>query len=57
VTAHATKQIITLKIDDPSDCGDKFRSNRALGALLFAGIIIGNLFKEEIPPAMPNAIT
>ncbi|EPB69571.1 putative 4-hydroxybenzoate polyprenyl transferase [Ancylostoma ceylanicum] len=40
-------QIGTLNIDDSSDCWKKFRSNSWLGAILFAGIVAGNLLKEE----------
>lgn len=38
-------QIWTLKINDPADCGEKFRANRHLGMLLFVGIVAGNLLK------------
>ncbi|ETE58024.1 4-hydroxybenzoate polyprenyltransferase, mitochondrial, partial [Ophiophagus hannah] len=40
-------QIFHLDINNPKDCWDKFSSNRNLGILLLAGIILGNLRKEK----------
>ena len=34
--------VARVNIDDPSDCLDKFRSNRIVGWLLFAGIVAGH---------------
>jgi 4-hydroxybenzoate polyprenyltransferase len=36
-------QAARVDIDDPADCLVKFRSNRAVGWLLFAGIVAGHL--------------
>jgi len=47
VGAHASHQVSTLKMHDPSDCSDKFRSNRALGATLFLGIVLGTYLKAS----------
>jgi len=35
-------QAARVDIDDPADCLRKFRSNRAVGWLIFAGIIVGH---------------
>ncbi len=40
-------QISTVNLDDPEDCGKKFRSNRNLGLILWLCIIAGNLLKPE----------
>lgn len=45
VSGHIARQIWTLKINNPADCGEKFRANRHLGMLLFVGIVAGNLLK------------
>nr|XP_053652721.1 4-hydroxybenzoate polyprenyltransferase, mitochondrial-like [Cherax quadricarinatus] len=45
--AHIAKQVWTLDINNPSDCGQKFRANRHIGLLLFAGIIGGTLLKSR----------
>jgi len=47
IAAHLAKQINTLNIDSPQDCGDKFRSNSQVGALLLGGIILGTLLKDK----------
>ncbi|KAH7704044.1 COQ-2 protein [Aphelenchoides avenae] len=44
---HLAWQIGTVNINDGADCWKKFRSNQWLGALLFAGIVIGNLLKSS----------
>jgi len=45
IGAHLTRQVWTLNINDPEDCGEKFRSNRKVGLVLFLGIVLGNLLK------------
>lgn len=44
VAGHLFWQVATVDIDDQPDCLTKFRSNRWLGWLLFAGIIAGQLY-------------
>jgi 4-hydroxybenzoate polyprenyltransferase len=44
VAAHLGWQIARLRINDPANCLAVFKSNRDLGALLFAAILLGNLF-------------
>ena len=43
VALHLAWQTLTVDIDSPADCLDKFRSNRAVGWLLLAGIAAGRL--------------
>jgi len=43
VTAHLFWQAARVDTDSPADCLQKFRSNRDLGLLLFAGIVLGKL--------------
>jgi 4-hydroxybenzoate polyprenyltransferase len=38
-------QINGLRIDDPADCLTRFRSNRWIGWILFAGIVAGQLLR------------
>ncbi|XP_071549276.1 4-hydroxybenzoate polyprenyltransferase, mitochondrial [Panulirus ornatus] len=45
--ARIGNQVMTLDINSPGDCGQKFRANRHLGLLLFAGIIGGTLLKTR----------
>jgi 4-hydroxybenzoate polyprenyltransferase len=40
VALHFGWQILTLDIDDHQDCLTKFKANRYVGALLFAGILL-----------------
>ena len=40
VALHFGWQILTLDIDDHADCLSKFKANRFVGALLFAGILL-----------------
>ncbi|KAB7494830.1 4-hydroxybenzoate polyprenyltransferase, mitochondrial [Armadillidium nasatum] len=47
VGVHLANQIVTVNIDDGEDCGQKFRSNRHVGLILFTGIIGGNLLKHK----------
>ncbi|KAK7070842.1 Para-hydroxybenzoate--polyprenyltransferase, mitochondrial precursor (PHB:polyprenyltransferase) [Halocaridina rubra] len=44
--AHIGNQIRTLDVNNPGDCGDKFRANRHIGLLLFLGIIGGTVLKN-----------
>uniref|UniRef100_A0A0N4ZNL9 4-hydroxybenzoate polyprenyltransferase, mitochondrial n=1 Tax=Parastrongyloides trichosuri TaxID=131310 RepID=A0A0N4ZNL9_PARTI len=46
-SAHLGWQIGTVNINDGNDCWRKFKSNHYLGALLFTGIVLGNLVKEK----------
>ncbi len=39
VVVHFCWQIVTLDIDDPKDCLAKFKSNRNVGWILFAGLL------------------
>lgn len=41
--AHFAWQTATIDFDDPKDCLAKFRSNRDVGLILFAGFIAGNM--------------
>ena len=36
-------QAARVDIDDPADCLAKFRSNRAVGWLMLAGIVVGRI--------------
>lgn len=47
VGAHLAHQIHSLNIDNPKDCAKKFLSNHQIGALLFAGIVLGTYLKES----------
>lgn len=48
ISVHIARQILTLQIDNPEDCGKKFVSNRRVGLLLFLGIVAGTLLKENV---------
>ena len=37
----------TVNLNNPDDCFDKFKSNRNLGLVLLAAIILGTGFKER----------
>jgi 4-hydroxybenzoate polyprenyltransferase len=43
VAGHLAWQIRTVDLNHPKDCLMKFQSNRNLGLLLFAGIVLGRL--------------
>ena len=47
VGCHLAWQIGTLDINSTENCWQKFRSNRWLGAILFTGILAGNLMKQK----------
>lgn len=40
-TAHLGWQITTLDINNPKDCGAKFRSNKVLGFIIFCAFFLG----------------
>ncbi|XP_055356437.1 4-hydroxybenzoate polyprenyltransferase, mitochondrial-like isoform X2 [Paramacrobiotus metropolitanus] len=44
---HLTYQSFGLKMDDPADCWEKFKSNHYLGALIFLSIVAGNLLRSQ----------
>ena len=44
VAAHLKWQQADINLDDPKDCLAKFKSNRVVGWLLLAGIILGRLW-------------
>ena len=41
---HLLWQILGVDIDNPGDCLNKFRTNRWLGWIIFAGILAGRIF-------------
>lgn len=47
VGTHLAQQLISLKINDPSDCARKFVSNYQVGLIIFFGIVIGNYLKSK----------
>lgn len=47
VAAHLANQIYALNMDNPTDCARTFMSNRRIGMILFAGIVLGNLLKRS----------
>jgi 4-hydroxybenzoate polyprenyltransferase len=44
VALHLLWQILAVDIDNPADCLKKFRANRWLGWIVFAGILAGRIF-------------
>ncbi|CAM6095669.1 unnamed protein product [Calypogeia fissa] len=40
---HLGWQIFTVDLDDPEDCGTKFRSNQWYGAIVCGAILLGNM--------------
>lgn len=44
VALHLTWQLAEVDLDDPKDCLAKFRSNRFIGWILLAGIVLGRLW-------------
>lgn len=48
VGAHIIHQVASLKTDNATDCAKKFISNHQVGLLLFIGIVLGTLLKEEL---------
>ncbi len=44
VAAHLKWQESEVDLDDPKDCLSKFRSNRFIGWILLAGIVLGRLW-------------
>ncbi|XP_043197471.1 4-hydroxybenzoate polyprenyltransferase, mitochondrial-like [Amphibalanus amphitrite] len=57
VGLHVGNQVRTLRIYDAADCGDKFRSNRYVGLLLFLSIVAGRWVgnREGDPSAAENS--
>lgn len=45
--AHLAHQLFTVDLNNPDDCLKKFKSNTQLGAILFLGIVLGNLLKPS----------
>lgn len=46
-TAHISHQLHSVNLDNPEDCGDKFRSNFRLGSIMFLGIVLSNFLKSQ----------
>ncbi|KAK4534815.1 hypothetical protein CDCA_CDCA03G0840 [Cyanidium caldarium] len=46
-TAHLVWQIATVRLNEPADCMRKFISNQWTGALLFAGIVAANAWRQR----------
>ena len=44
VALHLKWQLADVDLDNPRDCLAKFRSNRAVGWILLAGIVLGRLW-------------
>jgi len=44
---HLSYQVLTLDLDNVSDCWNKFVSNTKLGFVLFFGILAGRLFAKQ----------
>ncbi|XP_050069958.1 4-hydroxybenzoate polyprenyltransferase, mitochondrial [Anopheles maculipalpis] len=47
IGAHLAHQIHSLNIHNPKDCATKFISNHQVGFLLFLGIVLGTLYKQN----------
>lgn len=47
VVGHMGWQISSMDISNPDDCASKFKSNKYLGMLLTAGIVLGTLCKKD----------
>lgn len=47
VGAHIVRQVASLNMDNATDCAKKFISNHQVGLILFLGIVLGTLLKEE----------
>ena len=47
--AQLAWQIADLDPDDPRDCLSKFRSNHLFGMMVFAAIVVGQLFGAHLP--------
>lgn len=45
-----------LDINNPSDCANKFISNHQVGLILFLGIVLGMLSKEQEKKEKANEI-
>ena len=47
--AHMYRQIMVLDIDDPAQCLRLFHSNKVVGWLIFAGLVLGALWTVVKP--------
>ncbi|XP_044735298.1 4-hydroxybenzoate polyprenyltransferase, mitochondrial [Chrysoperla carnea] len=47
ISTHLLHQIHYLNINNPLDCANKFKSNQHVGLILFIGIVLGTLFKQQ----------
>lgn len=47
ISMHLARQLVTLNINNPTDCASKFISNTQVGLILFCGIVLGTLFKRN----------
>lgn len=48
--AHLAWQVRAVNLSDQADCLRKFQSNRNLGAIIFAAIVVGKALACELPP-------
>eukprot|EP00656_Telonema_subtile_P045934 TRINITY_DN52205_c0_g1_i1.p1 TRINITY_DN52205_c0_g1~~TRINITY_DN52205_c0_g1_i1.p1 ORF type:complete len:133 (+),score=28.41 TRINITY_DN52205_c0_g1_i1:114-512(+) len=44
-TAHLGRQVANAQLDKPMDCLETFKSNKWYGAIVFSGIVAGNLMQ------------
>lgn len=47
ISLKLLNQITTLDIDDPDDCWKKFKDNTQIGWILFTGIFLSTLIKDD----------
>lgn len=57
IGAHLAHQIHSLNIHNPKDCATKFISNHQVGLLLFLGIVLGTLYKQNSEERTKSAAT
>ncbi|XP_025107740.1 4-hydroxybenzoate polyprenyltransferase, mitochondrial-like isoform X2 [Pomacea canaliculata] len=57
--AHLLYQLYTVDLNNPDDCAATFRAHSKLGFILFLGIVLGNLLREEnsTPSELPKLQT
>lgn len=48
VAVHLARQLYTINISIPADCANKFVSNKNIGLILFAGIVLSTLLKSKV---------
>lgn len=46
-TLHLVHQVTSVNLSNPADCANKFRSNKYIGMLMLAGIILSNFGKQQ----------